>query len=305
MDRWDGKRLCRPLRLGDRLLAVAVRAAGPGLVEVDFSDPEPPPAALEAISRMFVDQTAALARLADSDPAVRRLGALFPGLVPVRYLDPLGALVAFVTAQQVNLQFAVSVRRALLQRLGRRIAIGSDFALAPDAAALAGAGPDEFRALRLTAAKGRCLKALGEAVADRTLDFEDLARLPDVEVVSRLVQVPGIGRWTALQYLGRVLGRPILVAEDLGVRKAVQGAYELVERPSPELVRELTSGYGQAALAAQQLLLHGLATAMTAAAAGRPRRRSESVLRPGRDPLPERSAAVGPRHRAGHSAPPD
>ncbi|MHB1525409.1 MAG: DNA-3-methyladenine glycosylase family protein [Candidatus Dormibacteria bacterium] len=303
MDRWDGERLRRPLRLGDRLLAVAVRAAGPGLVEVDFSDPEPPPAALAAVSRMFIDQTEALTRLAGSDPAVRRLWALFPGLLAVRYLDPLGALVASVTAQQVNLQFAVKVRRDLLQRLGRRIAIGSDFVLAPDPAALAGAGPDDFRALRLTAAKGRCLKALGEAVSDRVLDFDELARLPDAEVVSQLVRVPGIGRWTALQYLGRVLGRPVLVAEDLGVRKAVQRAYELVERPSPELVRELTSGYGEAALAAQQLLLHGLASA--AAAAGPPRGGSGCAVSPGRDPLPVPPAAAGRRHRAARSAPPD
>lgn len=261
MDRWDGERLCRPLRLGHRLLAVEVRAAGPGLIAVEFSEREPSAAALEAVGAMFVDQGPALARLADADPVVGRLRARFPGLIPVRYLDPLGALVASVTAQQVNLQFAVSVRRALLQRLGRRMAVGGNFVLAPDPAALAGADPDEFRALRLTGAKGRSLKALGEAVLDGTLDFEDLAQLPDAEVVDRLVQLPGIGRWTALQYLGRVLGRPVLVAEDLGVRKAVQHAYGLDDRPSPERVRELTSSYGDAALAAQQLLLHELAQA--------------------------------------------
>jgi 3-methyladenine DNA glycosylase/8-oxoguanine DNA glycosylase len=48
------------------------------------------------------------------------------------------------------------------------------------------------------------------------------------------------------------------VADDLGVRKAVQFAYRLPVMPLAEEVLELTSAYGFAAFAAQQLLLYHL-----------------------------------------------
>jgi DNA-3-methyladenine glycosylase II len=213
---------------------------------------------------MFVDATAALAELGTADPVIGRLTALFPGLHPVRSLDPLGALVTSVTAQQVNLSFATSLRRELLSDLGHRIPIGGQFVLALEPAALAAASVERLMALRFSGSKARCLKALGGALAAGMLDFEQLTLLPDDEVVQRLCELPGIGPWTAFQYLGRVLGRPVLVADDLGVRKAVQWAYSLPLRPSSQEVRELTRHYGGAAFAAQQLLLYGLAQSGTA-----------------------------------------
>jgi len=52
----------------------------------------------------------------------------------------------------------------------------------------------------------------------------------------------------------------LVVAEDLGVRKAVQLAYGLSALPAPEEVRELTADYRDAAFSAQQLLLYHLST---------------------------------------------
>jgi DNA-3-methyladenine glycosylase II len=258
MDRWDGTRLLRPLRLGRELTAIAARSAAPGLLEVEFSA-LPTAAAVQAVQTMFVDATAALAKLGAADPVIGRLAARFPGLYTVRSLDPLGALVASVTAQQVNLNFATSVRRDLLAQLGQRIPIGGEYVLALEPASLAAASVEQLMALRFSGSKARCLKALGEALAAGVLDFDQLTLLPDDQVVQRLCELPGIGPWTAFQYLGRVLGRPILVADDLGVRKAVQWAYAMPLRPSSQEVSELTSHFGEAAFVAQQLLLYGLA----------------------------------------------
>jgi DNA-3-methyladenine glycosylase II len=269
MDRWDGTRFLRPLRLGREVTAISARSAGPGLLDVEFSAP-PPPAAVRAVQTMFGDATVALAELASADAVIGRLAAEYPGLHPVRSLDPLGALVASVTAQQVNLSFATSVRRDLLSQLGRRIPIGGQFVLALEPAALAAASVAQLTALRFSGSKARCLKALGEALAAGVLDFDHLTLLPDDQVVQRLCELPGIGPWTAFQYLGRVLGRPILVADDLGVRKAVQWAYSLPLRPSSQEVRALTCHFGKAAFAAQQLLLYGLAQSGIAVPGGVP-----------------------------------
>jgi DNA-3-methyladenine glycosylase II len=53
-------------------------------------------------------------------------------------------------------------------------------------------------------------------------------------VVSSLIQVKGIGRWTAEIFLIFCLGRlDILPVTDLGIRKAVQKTYSLSELPKP------------------------------------------------------------------------
>jgi 3-methyladenine DNA glycosylase/8-oxoguanine DNA glycosylase len=59
--------------------------------------------------------------------------------------------------------------------------------------------------------------------------------------------------------LARTLGRPHVVAGDLGVRKAVGIAYFDGARPSENEVRRATVHWGESAAVAQALLLHALA----------------------------------------------
>ena len=57
------------------------------------------------------------------------------------------------------------------------------------------------------------------------LPLRGLARLEDEAVVERLVQVKGIGRWTAEMFLMFRLGRlDVLPVDDYGIRKAMQRA---------------------------------------------------------------------------------
>ncbi len=55
------------------------------------------------------------------------------------------------------------------------------------------------------------------------MDLHALSGRPDAEVVERLAELPGIGRWTAEMFLIFALHRPdVLPVGDLGLRKAVQ-----------------------------------------------------------------------------------
>jgi DNA-3-methyladenine glycosylase II len=59
-------------------------------------------------------------------------------------------------------------------------------------------------------------------------------------VMAQLVAVKGIGRWTAEIFLMFRLLRPdILPADDLGLMNAVQRAYRLRKRPTPDKVRKI------------------------------------------------------------------
>ena len=77
-------------------------------------------------------------------------------------------------------------------------------------------------------------------------------------MIAHLTQLPGIGRWSAEWFLARTLGRPRVVAGDLGVRKAIGRLYQ-VGMPSEDETRRLTEHWGPAANVAQALALHDLA----------------------------------------------
>lgn len=73
-----------------------------------------------------------------------------------------------------------------------------------------------------------------EYLKDLSARIEDGRLSADEEVINRLQQVKGIGRWTAEMFLIFCLGRQdILPVSDLGIRKAMQKLYSLSELPRP------------------------------------------------------------------------
>ena len=92
-----------------------------------------------------------------------------------------------------------------------------------------------FRSLiGLSNKKIEYIKDLSAKVIQRKLDVSTLHKLSDEEVIAQLIEVKGIGRWTAEMFLIFCLGRlDVLPVTDLGIRKAMQKTYSLSELPKP------------------------------------------------------------------------
>ena len=87
----------------------------------------------------------------------------------------------------------------------------------------------------LSSKKIQYLKDLSTRVVEQKLDLDLLSTISDEEVINQLIQVKGIGRWTAEMFLIFCLGRPdVLPVTDLGIRKAMQKLYSIPELPKPE-----------------------------------------------------------------------
>jgi len=256
IDRWDGPTLARTLRDGGDPIPVVATVAGtldePAL---ELTSPAPVSAKLRAT---FLTPPQSVAVLAAEDVAVARLVGLYPGIIPVLYPDPLTGLIRSISAQQVNLRWAATVRRRIAERYGARHEVGGTFVYSLHAEPLAAATVDDLFALQLTRAKARSVIAVGEAGAAGMLRHGDLDAMSDEELIAHLTHIPGIGRWSAEWFLARTLGRPRVVAGDLGVRKAVGRMYLAGAMPSEEEVRRLTDHWGEAATHVQSLALHDL-----------------------------------------------
>ena len=264
IDRWDGHRLLRLARVeGHPALPYRALPAGPldqprvelaigsGTAGVDE--------VVRHVSSTIVPASSALVELAREDRAVERLSRAYPGVVPVLVPDPLSALVRSISAQQVKLRWAAEIRRRLGQRFGRRHLLDGEAVYELVPSALAAATETELRGLQLTTAKSRAVIACARAAHEGRLLRSELASLEDDELIERLTILPGIGRWSAEWFLARTLGRPRVVAGDLGVGKAVARLYGLAALPSETEVRRLTAHWGEAASLAQVLALHDLA----------------------------------------------
>jgi DNA-3-methyladenine glycosylase II len=134
------------------------------------------------------------------------------------------ALAEAVVSQQLNGKAAASIHARLLDVLGGR--------LTPEA--VADAGPARLRQAGLSAAKAAALVDLGDKVASGALRLGRLGYLGDEEVVAELVQVRGVGRWTAEMFLLFTLGRlDVWPVGDHGVRVGYARAWALAEVPAP------------------------------------------------------------------------
>src|SRR5437588_7307413 len=103
---------------------------------------------------------------------------------------------------------------------------------------------DSLRGAGLSVAKVASIRYFATKALDGTVPLRSLGRLPDDEIVARLVTVRGIGRWTAEMFLLFQLGRrDVWPVEDLGVRNGYRIAYEPPALPTPNDLGPLGDPY--------------------------------------------------------------
>lgn len=168
--------------------------------------------------------------------------------------DAYTALVRAIVGQQLSVLAARSIYARLLDHFGGH---------APTPAQILAAEPDEMRvAAGLSRAKVGFLRSLAEHVETGELDLAGLGSLSDEEIVAALTAVKGVGVWTAHMFMIFELRRPdVLAVGDLGIRRAVQLAYELSELPSAEDLEHRAAPWQPHRSAACLLLWHSLANA--------------------------------------------
>ena len=99
---------------------------------------------------------------------------------------------------------------------------------------------DYLKKVGLSNRKIEYLKDLASHVYDGRINLGELSKMNDEEIINKLINVKGIGRWTSEMFLIFSLGRPdVLPVSDLGVRKAMAKVYSLSELPKPHTMIEI------------------------------------------------------------------
>jgi len=138
---------------------------------------------------------------------------------------PFQVLAQAIAHQQLNGTAANTILKRLVDSCGQGAFPTPHQVLKASAQSLRAAG---FSFAKVAALKDLAAKTLAAVVPDGAA----LMQLSDEEIIARLTQVRGVGRWTVEMLLMFHLGRPdVLPVDDFGVRAGFRAAYGLTRMP--------------------------------------------------------------------------
>src|SRR4029077_5361399 len=167
--------------------------------------------------------------VARRDPAMARL---IKASGPLELRDPLpdclAALVRSIMYQQLAGAAASTIHGRFLKLFKKGLSPAAVLALPEGIMRTAG----------VSGAKAAAITDLARKVKDGTVPLKDVDSFSDDELIAHLVQVRGIGPWTAEMFLIFQLRRlDVWPVDDYGIRKGWAVAHKLQEPPAPRALQ--------------------------------------------------------------------
>jgi DNA-3-methyladenine glycosylase II len=246
IDRWDGRQYSRVLVVDDAPLHLSVaqkaRSARPQIECIcSYLDRAPNPdevkAALDRLLGLHVDLSG-FRRIACHDSRLRALVERYSGFHPPRFPTVFETAVNAICCQQLSLEAGLELLNRLSSRTGIRFKSDRELLFGPpEPRKVATLLRRDLRNLGFSRQKTDALLELASVFAKEGDRFEDLSGTDDQSALRSLMQLKGIGRWSAEYILLRGLrrlnvfpGDDIAAAKNLrqwlGIRRERQFGYE-------------------------------------------------------------------------------
>jgi DNA-3-methyladenine glycosylase II len=153
--------------------------------------------------------------LARKDPVIRDIMRARPGVHLVRRGEPFLTLARAICGQQISVRAAQSVWDRIVLCVGE---VTPEMILSKPR--------PQLRACGLSDRKTEYIADLAQHFADGSIHVHRWPAMSDEEIIAELVQVRGIGRWTAEMFLIFNLLRPdVFPLDDLGLQKSIRFSY--------------------------------------------------------------------------------
>ena len=153
--------------------------------------------------------------LARRDPVIRKIMREHPKIFLARRGEPFLTLARAIVGQQISVKAAQSVWDRLVLCVGE---VTPQNVLLKERPVL--------RACGLSDRKTEYIAHLAQHFVDGSIHVRRWPEMSDEEIIAELVQVRGIGRWTAEMFLIFNLLRPdVFPLDDLGLQKGIRVSY--------------------------------------------------------------------------------
>lgn len=184
--------------------------------------------------------------MAESDPLLREPAKQFQGLRLVGIPDLFEALCWGIIGQQINLAFAYTLKRRLVEAFGMPIDLdGNRYWLFPRPEQIAALSVSDLEPLRMTVKKCEYLISVAEAIASGTLSKERLKEAGSLKEAEKLLTgMRGIGPWTANYAIMRCLRLPdAFPIDDVGLHNAIKYQLGSDQKPTKAELLEMSKGW--------------------------------------------------------------
>ncbi len=164
----------------------------------------------------------------------RKLKPLIEQVGTLKYrkdLDLYQSLLRSIVSQQLSVKAAATIWQRFLTLFKNSY---------PDPKLLLKLKDERLRAAGLSYQKGGYLKNIARFSIEETLDYQQLRKLSDDELIDYLVQIKGVGRWTVEMILMFSLQRhDVLPLDDLGIQNGMKNLYNIQHTTKKELLLEM------------------------------------------------------------------
>jgi 3-methyladenine DNA glycosylase/8-oxoguanine DNA glycosylase len=184
-----------------------------------------------------------LQRLVESQQALRPAAFALRGMRPPRFAEWFEAFANVVPFQQLSLDAGLAIVGRLVERFGKHLEHGGRrFQAFPTAHAIAGSRLATLRGCGLSGRKAESLRYVARAIASGELTEEKISGLSTDDALRTLIELPGIGPWSAGLVLLRGLGRlDVFPPGDVGAERRL-GA--LMRLRSPASLSRVVERFG-------------------------------------------------------------
>jgi DNA-3-methyladenine glycosylase II len=233
--------LFKLVKIEDERILLKTRILDSGSLCIDFLTPRPKKS-IRARAAKYVwewfdldTDLRSFYRMASKDPVLKRVTEKLYGLRIIKIGDLFEALCWAVIGQQINLTFAYTLKKRLVESFGEKFIINKKtYYLFPTPQVISRLAVHDLRRLQFTGRKSEYIIELARKIESRHLTKKMLLNEDHFDSArEKLISLRGVGKWTAEYICLRCLGDPnAFPVDDIGLQNAIKRELGLNEKPS-------------------------------------------------------------------------
>ena len=159
--------------------------------------------------------------------------------------DLFESLVWAVIGQQINLQFAYTLKQRFVEQFGEKHTVGDKvYYLFPTPQVVSTLSDEHLLPLQFSRQKSKCAVLIAQAFLSGGISKEKLREMPFQQAKEKLMSIKGVGNWTANYALMKTFRYPeAFPLEDAGVHNAIKNLKKMKTKPTLDQVKRIFKKY--------------------------------------------------------------
>ena len=248
----EDSRIEKAMKVGNDTVFFSVQHNKSEGIQINFPNGQPNDSARQAVAR-YVQEWLDLERdltpfykMAASDPLLKPLIERYYGLRLIAIPDLFEALCWSIIGQQINLKFAYTLKKRVVETFGEKATRGKrDYWLFPSPETIAALEPEAFMEFQFSRNKAEYLIGVARLLAAGDISPDSLRNGNDPDMTRQtLLQIRGVGNWTADYVLMKCFRIPsAFPIGDVGLHNALKIQLGLSQKPSLAEIEKIAAAW--------------------------------------------------------------